>query len=244
MRDVRSDLQLALRAADIADGMSMAAFTEGSFQHSIKPDGTPTIPVEEAIEDDLRRFLARDCPEVGFLGEERGQSGDSSTCWIVDPIDGTRIFIVGGTAWGTQIALRVDGVLILGVTSAPALGSRWWGAVGRGAWTSGGQSGERPLHTSTPDKNQRLRWSCHPPLKAISNDWRRLASGLDDIGDYIEPNPHAVLMALEGQIEVALQPNGVPPQPDEGARKGRLRIATLFSQASCRSLGIVADPFM
>ena len=37
--------------------------------------------------------------------------------------------------------------------------------------------------------------------------------------------------------------NGVPPQPDEG-RKGRLRIATLFSQASCRSLGIVADPFM
>jgi histidinol-phosphatase len=208
MRDVRSDLQLALRLADLADGISIAAFTEGAFEHSIKPDGTPTVSVEEAIEDDLRRVLARECPEVGFLGEERGQSGDASTCWIVDPIDGTRAFIAGGTAWGTQIALQVDGDLTLGVTSAPAWGSRWWGAVGQGAWTSSSQSDVRTLQISTPYKNQRLKWGCHPPLDAMSDGWRRLASGLYDIGDYIEPNPHAVLMVMEGQIEAALQLEG------------------------------------
>ena len=126
VRDGVSDLRLALRLADDADKMSMAVFAAGNFDHSTKPDGSPTIPVEEAIEEHLRIVLAHERPEDGFLGEEGGQSGDTSTCWIVDPIDGTRVFIHGGTAWGTQIALQVDGDLRLGVTSAPAVGSRWW----------------------------------------------------------------------------------------------------------------------
>jgi histidinol-phosphatase len=208
VRDARSDLELALRLADLADGMSMPVFTGGAFEHSIKTDGTATIPVEKAIEDELRQVLAREVPEIGFLGEEGGQSGDASTCWIVDPIDGTRTFIAGGTAWGTQIALRVDGELILGVTSAPAQGGRWWGAVGHGAWTRSSQTGHRRMHLSTPDEGQRLKWSCHPPLESICDDWRRLASGLDDIGDYIDPNRHAVLMVIEGRIEAALQLEG------------------------------------
>jgi histidinol-phosphatase len=208
VRNVRSDLQLALRSADLADEMSMAVFTGGTFEHSIKSDGTPIIAIEEAIEDEVRGFLASECPEVGFLGEERGQSGGTSPCWIVDPIDGTRVFIAGGRAWGTQIALRVDGDLSLGVTSAPALKSRWWGAIGLGAWTSNSQSTGRPLHVSAPNEKWRLKWSCHPPLNAISDDWRRLASGLQDIGDYVDPNPHAVLMVMEGQIEIALQLEG------------------------------------
>lgn len=208
VRDLRSDLQLALRLADLADGMSMDVFTAGCFEHSTKPDGTPTVLVEEAIENDFRSVLARDRPGDGFLGEESGQSGDTSTSWIVDPIDGTKVFIDGGQAWGTQIALRVDGDLTLGVTSAPGLGSRWWGAVGRGGWTSNSQLRERPLEVSTSDNQKRLRWSCHPPLDAINDDWRRLASRLQDIGDYIIPSPHAVLLVMEGRIEVALQLEG------------------------------------
>jgi histidinol-phosphatase len=134
--------------------------------------------------------------------------GGTSPCWIVDPIDGTRVFIAGGRAWGTQIALRVDGDLSLGVTSAPALKSRWWGALSHGAWMSNSQSTGRPLQVSTPAEKRRLKWSCHPPLDAISDDWCRLASGLQDIGDYVDPNPHAVLMVMEGRIEVGLQLEG------------------------------------
>jgi fructose-1,6-bisphosphatase/inositol monophosphatase family enzyme len=44
----------------------------------------------------------------------------------------------------------------------------------------------------------------------INDNWRRLASPLRDIGDYVVPNPHAVLMVMEGQIEVALQLEGAP----------------------------------
>ena len=178
------------------------------FEHSTKPDATPGILVEQAVEEHIRNVLARDRPDDGFLGEEGGQSGDPSTCWIVDPIDGTRVFIQGGTAWGTHVALQVSGDLTLGVTSAPALGSRWWGAAGQGAWMSNDLSGKRSLKVSSFDSRERSRWSCHPPLDAIDADWRRLASSLHEIGDYIAPTPHAVLMVMEGLVEVSLQLEG------------------------------------
>ena len=188
--------------------MSVAVFTAGMFEHSAKRDGTPCIPVEEAVEEHIRNVLASDRPDDGFLGEEGGQSGDPSTCWIVDPIDGTRVFVQGGTAWATQIALQVSGELTLGVTSAPALGNRWWGATGQGAWMSNDLSGKRSLKVSSGSTRRRLRWSCHPPLDAIDADSRRLASPLHEIGDYIAPTTHAVLMVMDGRVEVALQFEG------------------------------------
>ena len=71
--------------------MSMAVLTVGTFEHSTERDGTPGILVEEAVEEHIRNVLASDRPDDGFLGEEGGQSGDPSTFWIVDPIDGTRV---------------------------------------------------------------------------------------------------------------------------------------------------------
>ena len=188
--------------------MSMAVFAASNFDHSVKPDGSPTIAVEDAIEEHLRFVLARERPEDGFLGEEGGQSGDPSTCWIIDPIDGTRVFIRGGTAWGTQIALQVNGELRLGVTSAPAGGSRWWGAAGQGAWTSNELSGMQSLKVSSVGTRERLGWSCHPPLDAVDSGWRLVASPLHEIGDYIAPSRHAALMVMEGLVEVSLQFEG------------------------------------
>ena len=73
---------------------------------------------------------------------------------------------------------------------------------------SNSQSRDKPLKVVSTDKSERLRWSCHPPLDAISADWHRMASGLRTLGKYVAPEPHAVLMVIEGQIEVALQLQG------------------------------------
>jgi histidinol-phosphatase len=37
--------------------------------------------------------------------------------------------------WASLIALRIDGVIVLSVVSAPALGRRWWAERGNGAFT-------------------------------------------------------------------------------------------------------------
>ena len=52
--------------------------------------------------------------------------------------------------WAALIAYEQDGVVQVGVASAPALGTRWWAARGLGAYrgkTSGGRAGER-IHVS------------------------------------------------------------------------------------------------
>jgi histidinol-phosphatase len=66
--------------------------------------------------------------------------------WIVDPIDGTANFLRGVPVWATLISLVVDGVPVLGVVSAPALGRRWWASTGGGAFSS--EHGTAPLRVS------------------------------------------------------------------------------------------------
>ncbi|HEU4466826.1 MAG TPA: inositol monophosphatase family protein, partial [Agromyces sp.] len=78
----------------------------------------------------------------GVLGEEYGTEGSGSRQWIVDPIDGTSNFLRGVPVWGALIALTVDGVPVVGVASMPALGRRWWGAQGLGAFTTDGPGAE------------------------------------------------------------------------------------------------------
>jgi histidinol-phosphatase len=63
--------------------------------------------------------------------------------WTIDPIDGTTNFIKGNPIFATLIACSVDGDDVVGVVSAPALGTRWDGIVGDGARQDG-----RPIRVS------------------------------------------------------------------------------------------------
>ena len=91
------------------------------------------------MEAELRRRLATERPNDAILGEEEGTSGEGLRRWILDPIDGTRNYARGVPVWATLIALEDDGVLRLGVVSAPALGRRWWAERGHGAFADGGR---------------------------------------------------------------------------------------------------------
>jgi histidinol-phosphatase len=71
------------------------------------------------------------------LGEEEGAAGSGARRWILDPIDGTRNYSRGIPIWATLIALETDGVVQLGVVSAPALSRRWWAERGVGAFANG-----------------------------------------------------------------------------------------------------------
>jgi histidinol-phosphatase len=136
---VDSDLELALRMADAADAITLARFRATDLQVTRKPDRTPVTDADTAAEDALRRIVEAERPGDAVLGEERGGSvPESGRGWVLDPIDGTKNFSRGMPAWATLIALTVDGEAVVGVVSAPALGRRWWGALGEGAWTSDG----------------------------------------------------------------------------------------------------------
>ena len=131
-----ADLELARRLADAADAISLPSFRSG-LVIEVKPDLTPVTEADRATEVELRRILADQRPDDAVLGEEQGAAGSGSRRWILDPIDGTRNYSRGIPVWATLIALEVDGVVQLGMVSAPALRQRWWAERGSGAFANG-----------------------------------------------------------------------------------------------------------
>src|SRR6195952_5197690 len=133
--DYTDDLRLAHVLADDADALSEARFKAIDLHVMTKPDLTPVTDADQAVEEGIRRTLSRARSRDAVLGEEQGTTGHSQRRWIVDPIDGTKNFVRGVPVWATLIALEVDGEVVVGVVSAPALNRRWWAMKDGGAWT-------------------------------------------------------------------------------------------------------------
>jgi len=137
------DLSLALKLADIADNLAMERFTT-AISWEFKQDGTPVCDVDRDIEQALARMITEARPEDQILGEEEiNKSSAQSSAekqtrrWIIDPIDQTRHYLRGNPEFATLIALEASNQIHVGVVSAPALGCRWWAALGQGAWKNG-----------------------------------------------------------------------------------------------------------
>lgn len=149
--DLVADLDFALSLADGADAVSMARFDAPDLRVSTKPDSSHVTEADLATERALRARIEADRPRDGIFGEEYGTTGATERQWIIDPIDGTANYLRGIPMWATLIALAIDGVPRVGVVSQPALGRRWWGATGLGAWTRTPDGRERRLHVSSVD---------------------------------------------------------------------------------------------
>ena len=136
---MNADLELALELADEADALTLGRFRAADLVVDTKPDLTPVSEADRAVEERLRRHLARARPGHGVLGEEMGDHAGAAIGWrwVVDPIDGTKNYLRGVPVWATLIALEHAGRTVVGVVSAPALGRRWWAARGEGAFADG-----------------------------------------------------------------------------------------------------------
>jgi myo-inositol-1(or 4)-monophosphatase len=104
-------------------------------------DYDPVTEADRAAERVIRDGIARRFPEHRVRGEESGLSGGRSPLiWVIDPIDGTRSFVLGQLHWGTLIALN-DGVRpVLGLMHQPFVGETFSAIHGAGAqWRRGGE---------------------------------------------------------------------------------------------------------
>ena len=139
------DLALAIELADVADGISMERFRAHDLKINSKPDLSPVTEADRAIETYARERIGAERPGHAIIGEEFGVVGDREATWrwVIDPIDGTRSFVRGNETWATLIALQRDGVSVVGVASAPAMGLRFHATLGGGAFLNG-----RRIHVS------------------------------------------------------------------------------------------------
>lgn len=109
-----------------------------------KSDRDVASEVDYAVENELRDFLARETPDIGFLGEEGGESDDRETLWVLDPVDGTANFVRGIPLYAVSLALVEDGQPVVGVISLPAVGLHYTATQYGGAYCNGDRIRSRP----------------------------------------------------------------------------------------------------
>jgi len=101
-----------------------------------KDGGSPVTEADRKVDAFLRNRLSPLMPAAGWLSEESEDSEDRlarTYVFVVDPIDGTRAFLVGDPRWGISIALVQSGRPLFGVLHFPALEKTYVSARGRGS---------------------------------------------------------------------------------------------------------------
>jgi len=99
-----------------------------------KADGgfDPVTVADRGVELEIRRIIAAEWPSHGIIGEEFATlNPDADWHWIIDPIDGTRAYVVGAPTWGILTGLRYggpDGTMRAGLMAQPYTGERFWGS--------------------------------------------------------------------------------------------------------------------
>jgi 3'(2'), 5'-bisphosphate nucleotidase len=204
-----------------------------------KDDGSPVTAADEAAEAVIRDGLQRLAPHLPIISEEaasreKPEPVSAGSYFLVDPLDGTREFISGRDEYTVNIAIVTDGVPMLGVITAPALGIAWRGIVGRGAERIAIASGKdpSPVRTRARPAHELLvmvsRSHLEPRTQAYLKDFPqaklvpcgssvkfcRLAEGAADLYPRLAPTHdwdiaagHAILAAAGGAVTA---PSGAP----------------------------------
>ena len=96
-----------------------------SFKVSNKLKGRgydPVTSADKAFEKFIRKEIKKRFPNHQILGEEFGhKKSKSNFSWVIDPIDGTRSFVIGNPTWSNLISLNYKGIPILGLANFPIL---------------------------------------------------------------------------------------------------------------------------
>lgn len=209
MTDYESELQLALRLADIADEITLARYQSLDLEVEKKPDLSPVTDADRAVEQALMAELSKQYPNDGIIGEEFGErTGSSGRSWVIDPIDATKNFVRGVPVWGTLIALLEGDSVKVGVVSAPAMARRWFAREGGGAFTIDVQGNIRQIQVSKVSqlsdasisfsglRGWRLVGLAEKFSKLAESCWRQRAYG--DFWSH--------LLVAEGAVDISTEP--------------------------------------
>lgn len=131
-------LDTAHRLANAASEVTLRYFrTSAAADHKGGEMFDPVTAADKEAEAIIRETLMREFPDHGIFGEEFGAvNAGADYVWTVDPIDGTRAFILGLPLWGTLIGLQHEGQPLLGLMDQPFIGERFWNDD-RAAWYRG-----------------------------------------------------------------------------------------------------------
>jgi len=121
MLNINKNLQIAIQASLEAGKVIMAVY-DTAFDVEIKDDKSPLTEADKRANDVINSFLIN--TEFPIISEENRQTDfqvrkNWESCWVVDPVDGTKEFIKRNGEFTVNIALVNNGKPELGVIYVP-----------------------------------------------------------------------------------------------------------------------------
>ena len=82
----------------------------------------PVTNLDKAFEKFIRHIIVKHFPKDSIIGEEFLEKySESDYKWFIDPIDGTRAFMIGAPTWSNLIGLTYKNKPVQGLANFPAL---------------------------------------------------------------------------------------------------------------------------
>lgn len=128
---INKHLQTAIEAS-LKAGEKIMEVYDSVFDVEYKDDKSPLTEADKESNDIINSFLIP--TQIPIISEENKQveyavRKDWSTCWVVDPVDGTKEFIKRNGEFTVNIALVENGQPILGVIYVPAVKTLYFADV-------------------------------------------------------------------------------------------------------------------
>ncbi len=132
MTETKNLLDLIIHASIEAGKAILEVYDDPDFSIELKNDQSPLTEADLASSAIINKFL-KDTPYPVISEEIKNESyaerREWKTCWIVDPLDGTKEFIKRNGEFTVNIALCKDGVPLLGVIYVPVLKELYYADV-------------------------------------------------------------------------------------------------------------------
>jgi len=97
----------------------------------------PVTDADRAFEKFISKEIKKKFPSHQIIGEEFGHKKTKSDfSWIIDPIDGTRSFVIGNPTWSNLISLNYKGNPVLGLANFPILKKYYFNTSSNSAFVS------------------------------------------------------------------------------------------------------------
>tara|TARA_B100001250_G_scaffold372732_1_gene358410 strand:- start:2074 stop:2874 length:801 start_codon:yes stop_codon:yes gene_type:complete len=164
----------------------------------------PVTSVDKAFEKFIRKEIQRKFPKHKIIGEEFGQKKTKSDyTWVIDPLDGTRSFVIGNPTWSNLISLNYKGNPVIGLANFPILKKFYFNVSNRASFVSeNGKKRKLKVNQKASYLNMKLSAAFHGSLtlkqqKKIPQILKRMQFPCIDALSYSH--------FAEGKLDVVLQ---------------------------------------
>jgi 3'(2'), 5'-bisphosphate nucleotidase len=140
-------LQEVINAAREAGEAALEVYGT-DFEARTKEDGSPVTEADERAQEIILRHLGDELPIIAEEDASAGSEPPEGSFWLVDPLDGTKEFLNRNGEFTVNIARIEQGVPVLGVVLAPALGRLFAAAPGQRPFVEDG-GGRREISART-----------------------------------------------------------------------------------------------